>query len=34
MAFIAADGREVSVMAPVDNDFINISEDYGIKLPV
>ena len=33
MAFVAPDGREVSAMAPVDNNFINISEDYGIKLP-
>jgi len=32
MAFNAADGREISAMAPVDDDFMNVCEDYGIKL--
>jgi 23S rRNA pseudouridine1911/1915/1917 synthase len=33
MSFRANDGREVAAMAPVDNDFVRVCENYGIGLP-
>ena len=33
MSFLAADGRKVAATAPVDDDFIEVCGDYGIRLP-
>jgi len=33
MAFRAADGREIAATAPVDEDFIEVCNGYGIGLP-
>ena len=33
MSFRANDGREVAAMAPVDDDFVRVCGDYGIRMP-
>ena len=33
MSFIAADGREVGATAPVDDDFVKVCREWGVRLP-